>query len=50
MLEDTALDVLLLTETEQSIKQQTRWSVRRSCIGDSRILSSFRSMNISREN
>lgn len=50
MLEDTALDVLLLTETEQSIKQQTRWSVRRSCVGDSRILSSFRSMNISREN
>lgn len=50
MLEDIALDVLLLTETEQSIKQQTRWSVRRSCAGGSRFLNSFRSMNISGRN
>ena len=43
MLEDIALDVLLLTENE-------RWSALRSCAVGSRILSSFRSMNISGKN
>ena len=50
MLEDIALDVLLLTENEHSIETADRWSALRSCAVGSRILSSFRSMNISGKN
>ena len=38
------------TKQEKQKLEQTRWNVLRSCVGDSRILSSFRSMNISGKN
>ena len=35
------------TKQEKQKLEQTRWNVLRSCVCGSRILSSFRSMNIS---
>ena len=38
------------TKQEKQKLEQTRWSVPRFCASGSRILSSFRSMNISGKN